>query len=111
MIPRRSPAMRGAGRTPSSRTEGIGPSVVAVSAFHPLVPLLGFDAEGGDGPGFETADADRFFRLFAINVGAVINPMERRFDLGDQLALARAGAQFDRALCFERSAVSQIRFE
>ena len=48
------------------------PSVVAVSAFHPLVPLLGFDAEGGDGPGFETANADRFVRLFAITVGAVV---------------------------------------
>ena len=51
---------------------GSRPSVVAVSAFHPLVPLLSLDAEGGDGPGFETANADRFVRLFAITVGAVV---------------------------------------
>ena len=59
---------------------GSRPSVVAVSAFHPLVPLLGFDAERGNGPGFETAKADRFIRLFAVTVGTVVYPMERRLD-------------------------------
>src|SRR5260370_21558938 len=112
MMPRRLPAvMRRAGLNSLEPNGRIGPSVVSVSAFHPLVPLLGFDAEGGDGAGFETADADRFVRLCAITVGAVIYPMERRFDLGDQFALARAGAQLDRMLCFERSAVREIRFE
>ena len=65
--------MRGARlNSPQAEREEIGPSVVAVSAFHPLVPLLSFDAEGGDGPGFETANADRFVRLFAITVCAVV---------------------------------------
>src|SRR5438105_13035627 len=106
------PTIRGAGfELPRAERERFDPLVVAVSAFHPLVPLLGFDAEGGDGPGFETADADRFVRLFAITVSAVVYPMERRFDLGDKFALARAGAQFDRALCLERSAVREIGFE
>jgi hypothetical protein len=85
-------AMRGAGLNFLESAGMIGPSVVAMRAFHPFVPLLGFNAEGGDRPGFETADADRFVRFFAITVGAVIYPMERRFDLGDQFALARAGA-------------------
>src|SRR5271155_3671283 len=104
---RRSPAIRGGG----IKTEGIGPSVVAVSALHPLVPLLGFDAEGCDGPGFEAANADRLVRLFAKTVGAVVYPKERRFNLGDEFASARPGAQLDCALCFERSAVREIGFE
>ena len=72
MPPRRLPEIRNAGLNDSSRTEGIGLSFVAVSALHPLVPLLGLDAEGCDGPGFEAANADRFVRLFAKTVGAVV---------------------------------------
>jgi hypothetical protein len=46
-----------------------------VSAFHPLVPLLGFDAERGDWSGFEAANADRFVRFFAITIRAVVYPI------------------------------------
>jgi hypothetical protein len=47
-------------------------SIVAVRALHALVSLLCFDAEGGDRPGFEAADADRFIRFFAKTVGPVV---------------------------------------
>jgi hypothetical protein len=71
-MPRRLPAMCSA-ELNSPEANGRGwPSVVAVSAFHSFVTLLSLDAEGGDGPGFETANADRFVRLFAITVGAVV---------------------------------------
>jgi len=75
-----SELVNGAPNSLKPKRKGSRPSVVAVSAFHPLVPLLGFDAERGNGPGFETAKADRFIRLFAVTVGTVVYPMERRLD-------------------------------
>ncbi len=56
----------------------IGASVVAVCPLHALVSLLCFDGQGGDRPGFEPADADRFVGFFAIAVGAVVDPVKRR---------------------------------
>ena len=76
-----------------------------------LVALLRLDTEGGDRPGFETANADRLVGLLAIAVGTVVNPVERRIDLRDQLAFAGAGAQLDRAFSFQRCAVGQIRLQ
>src|SRR5215471_16042656 len=93
------------------RTSRIGVSVVAVRPFHSLVPLLRLDAEGSDGPRFEAADTDRFVCLLTIAVGAVVDAMERRLDLGDQPAFAGPGAKLDRALCLERGSVGQVGFE
>ena len=70
----------------------IGASVVAVCPLHALVSLLRLDTEGGNRPSFETADTDRFVGLFAVAVGAVVDPVQRRIDLGYQLALACAGS-------------------
>src|SRR5205085_12224787 len=80
-------------------------SVVAVGSLHSLVTLLRLDAEGGDRPGFEAADADRFVSFFAKPVGAVIDPVKRRVYFGDQLALARPGSQLDCPFGLERGAV------
>src|SRR4051812_22480130 len=84
-----SPALTGeriAGRSaPSPQPcRVIRPLVVAVDAFAALVPLLGFQAEGGDGPGVESSEANWLASLFAVAVGAVLDPPQRLVDLGDQ---------------------------
>ena len=71
---------------------------VAVDALAPLVALLRFDAQGRDRPRVEALQADRFARLLAIAVGAVVEPDKGGVDLGDQLALAVAGPKLERAL-------------
>src|SRR6185295_108300 len=82
--------------------------LVAVDALAPLVTLLRLDRERGDGARLEPLNRDRLAGLLAIAVGAVIEADERRVDLGDQLALAVARTQFDRAVGFRRSAVGEI---
>ena len=57
----------------------------------PLVALLGFERERGDGAGIEALQADRLAGLLAKAVGALLDARERGIDLGDQLALAVAG--------------------
>ena len=89
----------------------IGASVVAMCPLHALVSLLRFDGQGGDWPSFEAADADRFVSLFAIAVGAVVDPVKRRVDLGDQPAFTRPSSELDGPFGFERGAVGQIGFE
>src|SRR5690606_26748795 len=44
----------------------------------------------------------------AITVGAFLDAAERRVDLGHDLALAVAGAQFDRAIGFLACAIGEI---
>ena len=83
-------------------------SVVAIDALAPLVALLGLDRQRRDRPGVEPLQADRLAGFLAIAVGAVLDPLERRVDLGDQLALAVAGAELDRAVGFGRGAVGEV---
>src|SRR5579884_1763196 len=102
-----------AGEAAASRNPGDGRAAlfVAVRALHALVPLLRLDRQRRDRPRFEPADADRLVGLFAIAVGAAVDPAQRRIDLRDQLALAIAGAQLDRPLRLERRPVGQIRLD
>src|SRR5258708_10377111 len=95
------------GRLSSSTPVGIG-SIVAVGAFHALVALLRLEAQRGDGAGFQATDADRLVGFLAIAVAAVLDAHQRRVDLGDQLALAVARAQLDRALRLQRRPVRQV---
>src|SRR5207253_7839222 len=83
-------------------------SVVAVDALAPLVALLGLDRERGDRAGLEPSQRDRLASLLAIAVGAVLEPLERGFDLGNELALAVASAQLDRAVGLRGGAVGEI---
>ncbi len=53
----------------------------------PLVAFLRLDRQGGDWTGVKPPEADRFAGLLAIAVGAVVDPLQRRVDLRDQLAL------------------------
>ena len=55
--------------------------------------LLGFQAQCRNRAGFEAADADRLAGLLTIAVTAVFDAGDGGVDLGDQLALAVAGAQ------------------
>ena len=70
--------------------------------------LLRLDRERGDRARFEPLERDRLAGLLAIAVGAVIEAGERRIDLGDQLALAVAGAQLDGSIGFGGRAVGKV---
>src|SRR5579884_2555388 len=86
-------------------------SIVAVGALHALVALLGLDRQGRDRARFEAADADRLVGFLAEAVGAGVDAAEGGVDLGDEFAFPLAGAQLNRAVGFERSAVGQIRLQ
>jgi hypothetical protein len=76
--------------------------------FAPLVLFLGFQRHRGDRARIQPLQADRLSGHLAIAVFATLDPPQRRVDLGDQLALAVAGAQFQRAVGLFAGAVGQI---
>ena len=82
--------------------------LVAIDLLAFLVAFLRLHRERGDRAGFQPLQRDRLAGLLAIAVGVVLDALQRRVDLGDQLALAVAGAQFDRAVGFRRGAVGEI---
>src|SRR5437660_444556 len=83
--------------------------LVAINLFALFVALLGFHRERRDRAGLEPLQRDRLAGLLAIAVGAVLDALQRGVDLGDQLALAVAGAQLDGAVGFRGGAVGQVR--
>ena len=87
------------GRRPINR------SIVPVDPLAPFMALLGFDRQGGDGPGIETPQADWLARFLAKAIGSIVKPLHRRFDLRNQLALAVAGSEFERAIGFRRRCI------
>src|SRR5258708_306188 len=70
--------------------------------------LLGFYRQGGDGAGIKAPQADRLTCLFTKAVGPVFEALQGRFNLGNELALAVAGAQFEGTVGFGRGAVGEI---
>ncbi len=98
------------GRKP--RRSDLGPhrlwSVVAVNLLAALVLFLCFERHRRDRTGIEALQADRFAGHFAIAVFTVLDPAQRRIDLGNKLALAVAGAQLKRAVGFFAGAVRHI---
>ena len=82
--------------------------LVAIDFLAFLVTLLGFHRQRRDRAGFEPLQRDRLAGLLAIAVGVVFDALQRGVDLGDQLALAVAGAQFDGAVGFRRGAVGEV---
>ena len=95
-------------RLSASPSQAVPGSVVAIDALAALVPFLRLDRERGDGAGIEPLEADRLAGLLAIAVGAVVDALQGGVDLGDQLALAVAGAQLDRAVGLGGGAVGEI---
>src|SRR5690606_11410932 len=83
-------------------------SVVAVDALLALVALLRLEREGGDGAGVEALERDGLAGLLAVAVGALLDAAERGVDLGDDLALAVAGAELERAVGLLGGAVGDV---
>jgi hypothetical protein len=82
--------------------------LIAIDSLAPLVPFLRLDREGRDRPRVEAPERNGITGLDAIAVRAVLDARQRGFDLGDQLALPVAGAQFDRPVGFRRRAVGEV---
>src|SRR6202165_5250940 len=82
--------------------------LVAIDLFAFLVALLRLHRQRRDRARLQPLQRDRLAVLLAIAVGVVLDALQRRVDLGDQLALAVAGAQFDGAVGLGGSAVRQI---
>src|SRR3981189_2865588 len=84
------------------------PLLVAIDLLAFLVALLRLDRERRDRARLQPLQRDRLPGLPATAVGVVLDALQPRVDLGDQLALAVAGAQFDRAVGLGRRAVREI---
>src|SRR5829696_649960 len=82
--------------------------LVPIYALAALVPLLRFHRQRGDRPGLKPLERDRLAGLLTIAVGTIVDPLQRRIDLGDQLALAIPRPQFDRSVGFRRRAIGEI---
>ena len=74
-----------------------------------LMAFLCLDGKRRNRTGIEAAQRDRFSGLLAIAIGAVVDPHQRRVNLGDQLALTVTRPQFDGAVRLRGGPVSQIR--
>jgi hypothetical protein len=78
-------------------------------AFAAFVAFLGFQAECGDGAGHQAGEADWLAGLLTEAVVTLLDSPEGGVDLGDQLALAVARAQFQSPIRLGRSAIGQVR--
>src|SRR5690242_7188487 len=83
-------------------------SVVAIDLLTPFVAFLRLNRQGGDRPGIQPFERDGLAGFLAEAVRAVLDPAQRRVDLGDQLALAVAGAQFQLALGLGGGTIREI---
>src|SRR5215831_9982780 len=83
-------------------------SIVPINPLAALMPLLRLDRKGGNRARVETLQRNRLAGLLAETVGAVLEPPQRGIDLGDQLALAVAGAKLELALGLGRGAVGEV---
>src|ERR1700730_5896610 len=84
-------------------------SLVALYQLATLLPLLRLYRQRRNRPRFEALDRDRLAGLLAVAVGAILDARECLVDLGDQLALAVTGAQFNRPVGLRRSPIGEIR--
>jgi len=73
----------------------IGRLFLAINALAALVAFLRLDRQCGNRARFEAFERDRLAGFLAITVGAVFDALERGIDLGNELALAVPGTQFD----------------
>src|ERR1700754_2526147 len=73
-----------------------------------LAALLRVEGQRGDRAGVETLHADFLVGLFAETVAAFLDPAQVLVDLGNQLAVAIAGAQLERVLGLARCALGLV---
>src|SRR5205823_7173952 len=84
-------------------------SIVAGHFLDTLVPLLRLQRHGRHRAGLEPRQRNGLAGHFAIAIFALIKAADRAIDLGDELALAVAGAELDRPVGLARRAVGQVR--
>src|SRR5215471_4795370 len=82
--------------------------LVATGAFEALVALLRLDRQCRDRARFEALQRNRLAGFLAVAVGAVVDRLERLVDLGDELAEAITGTQFEGAIGLGRGAVGEV---
>ena len=73
------------------------------------MPLLRLDRHRGDRPRFRPAQRNRLARHLAIAIFAIVDPAQGRVDLGDELALPVARAQFDGPVGLARRPIVEVR--
>src|SRR4029079_9617397 len=83
-------------------------SVVPVNALAPFMALLSFDGKCRDWTRLEPTQRDRLPGLLAKAVAAVVDAAKRFVDLGDQLALAVAGAKLNGPVSFGGGPIGEI---
>src|SRR3712207_9374805 len=71
--------------------------------------LLRLEGERRNGTGLEALEGDRIPGFLAIAVRAVLDPCQRRVDLGDQLALAVPGPKLDGPVRLRGGAIRKVR--
>jgi hypothetical protein len=79
-----------------------------INPFAAFVAFLGLDRERGDRAGFQALERDRLAGFLAIAVGAVFDALQRGVDLGNELTLPVAGAQFDRPVGLRGRPVGEV---
>lgn len=75
----------------------------------PLMAFLCFDCHGRNRPRFKPGQRNGLSSDFAIAILAFVDPAQRGIDLGDELALTVAGAQFERPIGFTGRPIRDIR--
>src|SRR6185437_702947 len=83
--------------------------LVPIHPLAPLVHLLRLEAEGRYWAGVEPCDTDRIAGFLAITVGAVLDTLQGRVDLGDQLTLAIPGPKLKCPVALGRGPIGHIR--
>src|SRR5690606_4861836 len=92
----------------SCRLAGGSSSVVAIHALASLMAFLRLDRERGDRPRIEPLQRDRLAGLLAVAVGAVLDPLQRCINLGNQFTLPIARPQLDRPIGFGRGTIGYV---
>src|SRR5436190_497895 len=98
------------GRRPGTAGAAFSISVVARDSLVALVTLLRLDRHRRDRPRLQPGEADRLAGHFAKAIFAGLDAVKRGVDLGDQLALAVAGAKVDSPIGLARRAISEVGF-
>src|SRR5690349_10322387 len=81
-----------ANRRPQTLFLAITIVAIAVLLLATFTALLRFHGQRGDRTGFEPLDADLLAGLDAVSVAAILDALDRFFDLADQFALTVARA-------------------
>jgi hypothetical protein len=71
-------------------------SILTVQSLVALVSLLRLNRKCRNRSGFQTPKANRFARILAIAIRALVQPFQGGIDLNHQFALSTADSQFER---------------